>query len=146
MVMKWTPDLAFGIEPMDFTHREFVNQLNALARVPDDKVMETFAALVAHTKAHFRRENDSMFGLNYPQALAHVSEHDKVLKVMIAVSAYMEMGSCRMGRMVARELAHWFRQHALTMDAQLARCLLKELERRLKPVKGTKRKHTSKKS
>ena len=139
MVLKWTPEFVLGIEAMDFTHREFLNQLNALGSIHDDKVMEKFTALIAHTKEHFHRENEWMLGLDYARAPAHVDEHEKVLNVMSAVSAYMEGGHYRMGRMVARELAQWFRHHALTMDAELAKFLLRDVEGSLRNLKKGKR-------
>lgn len=145
MVLKWNPEYVLGLDEMDFTHREFVDQLNALAKVPDDKVMESFAALIAHTRAHFRRENDWMHGLDYAQSPAHVNEHEKVLKLMTAVAAYMENGYYRMGRMAARELAQWFHHHALTMDTELAKFLLQDVESSLRNIKGKKRRQKSKK-
>jgi hemerythrin-like metal-binding protein len=123
MIDDWTAETAFGIEAMDLTHREFVGQLNAMLRLSDDKVPEGFARLIDHTVAHFGRENAWMQEHRYPHGLAHVAEHDRVLKVMTAIARFMETGEPRMGRMVARELASWFRQHARTMDADLARFL-----------------------
>ena len=123
MVLKWTPELELGIEAMDLTHREFVEQLNALVRAPDDMLAEDFARLIDHTRAHFGRENAWMKKRRFAGAEAHVSEHDRVLRVMTAIADFMESGEPRMGRMVARELAAWFRQHALNMDAELAQFL-----------------------
>lgn len=123
MVLKWSPELEVGIEAMDLTHREFVDQLNALVRLPDDRMAEAFARLVSHTVDHFGRENDWMQKYGYAGAEAHVSEHERVLKVMNAIADFIETGESRIGRMVARDLAGWFRQHARTMDASLAQVL-----------------------
>lgn len=123
MVLKWSPELELGIEAMDLTHREFVDQLNALVRLPDDKMAEAFARLVSHTVDHFGRENAWMQKHDYAGAEAHVKEHDRVLKVMNAIADFIETGESRIGRMVARDLAGWFRQHARTMDAGLAQVL-----------------------
>jgi len=125
VILKWSAEFELGIEPMDLTHREFVEQLNALLRLPDDRVIEGFTRLIDHTVAHFGRENAWMREHSYAGAEAHVKEHERVLKVMTAIAHFMETGGPRMGRMVARELADWFRQHARSMDAELAKFLRK---------------------
>lgn len=145
MVLKWTPELELGIEAMDLTHREFVEQLNALVRMPDEQLTEGFALLIDHTRAHFGRENAWMKKHGYAGAEAHVSEHDRVLRVMTAIADFMESGEPRMGRMVARELAGWFRQHARTMDAELAQFLrtVDAGAAAATPAGATRRKRTS---
>ena len=121
--MKWNNELALGVEEMDLTHREFIEQLDALSRIEDEKVVEHYAALIEHTAAHFGRENTWMTQIGYARAADHIKEHDHVLQVMGAIARYMENGDYRMGRMVAHRLADWFIQHAFTMDAQLAQSL-----------------------
>ena len=123
MILKWSPELELGIEAMDLTHREFVDQLNAMVSLPDDEMAEAFTRLLNHTVEHFGREKAWMQKHGYAGAEAHVDEHDRVLKVMTAIAEFIETGESRIGRMAARDLAGWFRQHARTMDAGLARVL-----------------------
>jgi hemerythrin-like metal-binding protein len=121
--MKWDNEMALGVEEMDLTHREFIEQLDALSRIEDAKVVERYAGLIEHTVAHFGRENTWMTQMGYAHAAEHKKEHDHVLRVMGAIARYMENCDYRMGRMAAHRLADWFIQHAFTMDALLAQFL-----------------------
>lgn len=112
--------MVLGIESMDLTHREFVDQLNAFETAIDGELGARFADIMAHTEEHFRREDEWMRRLGYAHAGAHTDEHDKVLKVMAAVAHCVDKGDTRFGRILIREIAKWFHEHALTMDYMLA--------------------------
>ena len=119
-LIDWSDALELGVDQMDSTHREFVVLLNALAEVPEAKVLAAFDAFYAHTVAHFDQEADWMRTLSFPPIHCHTAEHEGVLEVMREVRGYLAAGDINVGRVLARELAIWFRDHAATMDAMLA--------------------------
>jgi len=123
MTLQWNPGLVLGIESMDLTHREFVDRLVGFEQVTDSELRARYADIVQHTVDHFRREDEWMRRLDYAHAETHTEEHDKVLKVMTAVTHCVEKGDTRFGRILIRVIAKWFHEHALTMDAALARFL-----------------------
>jgi len=122
-LMEWTDGLELGLERMDDTHREFVDQLNALGEAGDEHMMACFDALYAHTVAHFEQENEWMRSIAFPPIHCHTAEHDGVLEVMREVRRHLEAKDFNVGRVLAKEMAEWFRGHAATMDAMLAQVM-----------------------
>ena len=120
MAIQWHSGMVLGIESMDLTHREFVDQINAFETANDGELSARFPDIVEHTVNHFRREDEWMRRLDYAHAEAHTEEHDKVLKVMAAVARCVDKGDTRFGRILIREVAKWFHEHALSMDYMLA--------------------------
>jgi hemerythrin-like metal-binding protein len=123
MLLEWTEALNLGVERMDATHREFVDQLNSLAEAADDALLTGLDAFIAHTEEHFAQEERWMRGTSFPPLHCHAEEHAGVLGIMHEVRGYVSAGRADLGRVLVRELAPWFTNHAATMDAMLARFL-----------------------
>jgi hemerythrin-like metal-binding protein len=121
--IEWSERLALGVDTMDDTHRAFVSHLNALAEAGDPEMLEVFDMLYAHTVAHFEQEQRWMQQIPYPPIHCHVAEHEGVLDVMREVRGHLDNAHYDLGRVLARELAEWFKGHAATMDAMLAQVL-----------------------
>jgi len=119
-LMDWTDSLALGVAPMDATHREFVEQLNALAQAPDDAFLGLLDAFIAHTEAHFAQESRWMRETGFPARHCHEAEHAGVLGVMRDVRGYVEQGKVHVGHVLVAELPEWLRNHLATMDGTLA--------------------------
>jgi hemerythrin-like metal-binding protein len=128
--MEWSGALELGVDEMDQTHREFVCRLNELGEAGDADMLARFEALYAHTVEHFRQESEWMHAIQFPPVHCHTAEHEGVLEVMREVREHILDGNCEIGRMLARELAAWFHNHAATMDAMLAH-VLKALARKV---------------
>jgi hemerythrin-like metal-binding protein len=120
-LIDWSDALRLGVQRMDDTHREFVEKLNALAEAPDAEQLACLDDLIAHTEAHFGQETRWMVQLRFPPIECHEAEHADVLSVMREVRDGVAAGQTVLGRVLARELATWFRGHAGTMDMMLAR-------------------------
>lgn len=118
--LQWSDKLALGVDWMDETHVEFVELLGSLEDCADDAMLARVDALLAHTEAHFGRENEQMAAITFPPAHCHVQEHDGVLGIMREVRTMVADGKFEIGRVLARELAPWFENHAGSMDAMLA--------------------------
>ena len=121
--IEWSEALTLGVDAMDSTHREFMAHLNALAEATEAQMLEWFDRLYVHTQEHFERENAWMAQIVFPPIHCHTAEHEGVLEVMRDVRRHLEAGDFEVGRVLARELAEWFRGHAATMDAMLAQVL-----------------------
>lgn len=118
--MVWTDSLALGVPQMDATHREFVDQLNALAQAPEDAVLGLLDASIAHTEAHFGHESRWMRETGFPARHGHEAEHEGVLSVMRDVRGYVEQNKVHLGHVLVAELSEWLRNHLATMDGALA--------------------------
>ena len=131
-LLEWSDALALGVESMDATHREFVDQLNALHEASDETFLALLDRFIDHTVEHFEQERRSMADIDFPPMHSHVQEHDGVLDVMREVRRMVSEGKGTVGKVLTKELAPWFANHAATMDATLA-FFLRCVERGIDP-------------
>ncbi|MFM9967332.1 MAG: hemerythrin domain-containing protein [Burkholderiales bacterium] len=120
MLIEWSPQHELGVQRMDATHREFVACVNALHDAADDQMLACLDALLAHTVEHFAQEDRWMKELAFPPAHCHVPEHEGILQITREVRGMIVEGKYEIGRVLAKELAPWFENHAATMDNMLA--------------------------
>jgi hemerythrin-like metal-binding protein len=120
MLLEWSPQHELGVTRMDATHREFVALVNSLFEASDADMLASLDALIAHTVEHFEQENRWMAVLAFPPAHCHVPEHEGILQIAREVRTMVVEGKFEIGRVLARELAPWFVNHAATMDNMLA--------------------------
>jgi hemerythrin len=125
--LEWNDDFKLGYTPMDETHEEFVEIVNAMLVCPDDELAHHLATFATHAVAHFSQEQRWMAGSDFPAAGCHLEEHDAVMKSVREVQAMLEAGA---GPVVARKLAaalaDWFPGHADYLDSALAQWLVKK--------------------
>lgn len=118
--MQWSAAYELGITPMDETHREFVEQVAALAAAADGELAGLLDELIVHTVAHFEQEKRWMEASGFPPIHCHTGEHERVLEVLRDVRNKVGAGDLALGRTLVKELPAWFDNHASTMDAALA--------------------------
>lgn len=117
----WSDRLSLSYEPMDDTHKEFVELCGALAEDNPTTFIQRLDALIAHSVVHFEQENNWMTETAFPPAGCHKQEHDAVLEVMREVRQRVLDGDTDLAPRLAEELPHWFEHHVDTMDNMLAR-------------------------
>jgi hemerythrin-like metal-binding protein len=119
-LLEWSDSLVLGEARMDDTHREFVDCLNALGDADDAGLVAALDRFIEHSDAHFSDENARMEATAFPPAHCHVGEHANVLNLCREVRQMVVDGKIEVGRVLARELAPWFTNHAGSMDTMLA--------------------------
>ena len=119
-VMEWNESLVLDSGVMDETHREFIELLNQLADAPDEKMLAVLDEFIVHTEEHFAQEQRWMEQMTYPPLTCHVREHDGVLETAHEVRRRVAAGETRFGQVLARAVAEWFCNHAVSMDNVLA--------------------------
>lgn len=123
----WTDSYLVGFSPMDDTHREFVEFVDAMFKATDANIAERLAQLIAHSEQHFSQEQMWMEQTSFPAAECHTNEHDAVLNSMREVLAYLEKdGDPNEARRLAIELTRWFPSHTDYLDASLAQWVSKK--------------------
>ncbi len=126
------PRVALGF--MNDDHREEARLLNELADVVSKhrcggasvaEVLERFAALDAHTRAHFVREEAAMQRTGFAPYPVHKAEHDHVLLEMEGEGRrFRERGDAeRLWIYVSQAVPAWFTGHIASMDFVTARFL-----------------------
>lgn len=123
MSYEWDPRLEKGIAQMDATHREFVDLVDALVDAGDEELIPQLQVLLDHTREHFAQENSWMEESGFPPIAIHQGEHQRVLDLMEHVLQEAREGDPGQARNLVQQLPAWFEQHAMTMDAALARHL-----------------------
>ncbi|RTL47698.1 MAG: hemerythrin [Rhodocyclaceae bacterium] len=120
----WTDAYALGYQPMDDTHREFVETVNAMLTCPDDGFQSALDAFATHAERHFEEEKAWMDKTEFPAKECHIDEHNAVLKSVREVQQMFAAGatprSLEIGRGLAAELVRWFPGHADYLDSALA--------------------------
>jgi hemerythrin len=121
----WNDMFLLGYAPMDETHREFVDIVNALLSAPDAEVAGHLEAFVKHAHTHFEQEREWMEKTEFPARGCHVDEHEAVMKSVRDVQAIVAGGETAEARSLAKALADWFPGHADYMDSALAHWMSK---------------------
>lgn len=123
----WTDAFLVGYEPMDETHREFVEITSALLKADEADLLTSLKALIEHSERHFSQENHYMTTTEFPARDCHIKEHDAVLASMREVAEYLEKGGDPAeARRLAVELSRWFPGHTDYLDASLAQWVAKK--------------------
>jgi hemerythrin len=91
-------------------------------------VLERFAALDAHTREHFAREEAAMERAHFPPAPVHRAEHEMVLHEMADEGRrFRESGDAeRLWAYVSQAVPAWFVGHIQSMDAVTARFVARQ--------------------
>lgn len=121
---EWDDEYLLGYPPMDNTHEEFVELVEALLSCSDDRFATVLEAFGRHAEAHFEQENAWMSSNDFPAKGCHVDEHDKVLESVRAVRLLVAEGDIEIGRELAQALMDWFPAHAAHLDSALARWMV----------------------
>ncbi|WP_397473470.1 hemerythrin domain-containing protein [Pusillimonas sp.] len=125
--LNWTDAFLVGFQPMDDTHREFVDIVGAMLQAEDDALLGHLKALIVHSEHHFAQEEDWMQKTAFPATECHTNEHAAVLASMREVAAYLEGGGpAEEARRLTIELARWFPGHTDYLDASLAQWVAKK--------------------
>lgn len=118
---------SLGMEEMDLTHREFMDQLAALIAASNTEFPARFQALVTHTAAHFKAEGLLMRASKYRGLPEHESEHHRVLGELQQLNRSLKRGHLPLVRAYVKEgLPEWFDTHLAMMDAALVMHLKKQ--------------------
>lgn len=116
-----------GMDEMDITHREFIDQLAALIAASNAEFPAMFQTLINHTAAHFKAEGLMMRASKYRGLPEHESEHHRVLGELQQLNRTLKRGHLLLVRAYVREgLMEWFDTHVAMMDAALVMHLKKQ--------------------
>lgn len=118
--LEWADNYVLGYEPMDETHREFVECVGALQRCDDEDVPRTLKRVIEHLESHFGEEDDLMRETAFPPRACHIDEHAAVLRSAGEIERLVADGDRFHARRFAQALAEWFPGHATHLDSALA--------------------------
>ncbi len=121
--MPWQARYAIGIRALDLDHQLLCQTLDTLlealrsggsARVVED----TIEVLRAYATEHFRREEEVMRAVRYPELAAHVAEHDAFRRKALELDLARRQSTLAASEVV-RYLIEWLPSHIGGADAQI---------------------------
>ena len=117
---------SLGMDEMDDTHREFIQQVAELIAASNEEFPALFQAMVNHTREHFTAEGQLMRASKYKGLPEHESEHHRVLGELQQLNRTLKRGHLPLVRAYVKEgLMEWFDTHLAMMDTALVMHLKK---------------------
>lgn len=125
---SWTDNLHTGNSLIDGDHRRLIDLVNAFFDAMEggqgsERMNQALSALLAYTGEHFDRESAEMARIRYVAALAHESEHRKLLQQLAGLKQMLDAGGRLNIPAIAEFLSQWLRDHILSADMKLAAAL-----------------------
>lgn len=126
----WTEDLRVGNEAIDDDHRHLFALLESLRNTLSTGLVTQGVApivddLADYVETHFRREEEFMQRIAYPDYPLHKAEHDRFVSEVHALQSRLARGAQTLTLSVDQMLSEWLRRHVLVMDKALAASLHK---------------------
>lgn len=119
--MPWSESLAVGMPEIDDQHGWLVDAVNRLhaemtRQSPNRGTLgEILEGLVDYTMNHFIVEEELFKRHAYPQADAHLAEHNKFTAAIMDALTAFENGQ-DIGHNVLELLKHWLTEHIMKVD------------------------------
>ena len=126
--MKWTKDLATGVEVLDKQHKHYLSVCEKAyksAKAGGGDVVNALNATHKAAEDHFVTEEAMMEKFRYPDMEGHKRLHDKFLEMerMIAKEAASGIDSRKLAVKIKEELFDWFVLHIKKNDLKLVKNL-----------------------
>jgi hemerythrin len=109
-LVAWKDEFSVGVPAFDADHRDLLDIINTLydqaeSDAPAATLTATCDTLIAHTVAHFGREEARFAG--YPRAVEHRHMHEKLVERVLDFRRDIAAGNARDGtRLITDYLAH----------------------------------------
>ena len=125
--LLWTDSLSLGHLDMDGQHRQLVALANALNEAmlqnADEEVLRRqFAGLLSYTAMHFTSEERLMSEADYPAAVQHRKEHERLLLDLYRMRSSYGPGAQEILQTLS-VLQSWLKDHIGSADRKLAEYL-----------------------
>jgi hemerythrin len=122
MALKWTEEYSVGVKELDDHHRQLFSLLNNNLKSVINKNgdLKTIGAdlkkLQEYTITHFKAEENLFLKINYPDARAHIHEHEEFRKELQKLDTLAD-GTDDLARLkLLLFLSTWFTKHIMTVD------------------------------
>lgn len=131
MAIEWDDSLLTGVEDIDNQHRELFRRFNDLLAACNqgrgrEEVLRVLTFLDDYIRRHFRDEETMQQRSNFPDYLAHRSQHEEFMTKTEALSAQFRSEGATLGLLVQTNtmLMEWLIGHIRKMDRAFARHML----------------------
>jgi len=120
-LIKWRPELSVGIESIDDQHKQLVTlaqELQLIVAKPGtrEQAQEALDAMLSYAAVHFATEEDLFEKHGYPEAAAHVNEHNLFVMKLNTFIREMDSDWEATGQEMLRYLLLWIKHHISSTD------------------------------
>lgn len=121
--IEWKDIYCLGNDEIDFEHKIFVKIIQKIDKAVTERCsMQTLSRLLLELKKyadfHFQSEENFMMEIDYPDIVAHKSEHEKLLSQLQLTILRVEIGDLKPD-VIADFLIEWFKNHTIIVDKKL---------------------------
>jgi hemerythrin-like metal-binding protein len=124
MALRWTEEYSVGVRELDDHHRQLFSLLNSNLKsvIENNGESKTIAAdlkkLQEYAVTHFKVEENFFLKINYPDAPAHIHEHEEFRKELQKLDT-LANGTDDLARLkLLLFLSTWFTKHIMTADKE----------------------------
>ena len=132
MALRWTEEYSVGVKELDDHHRQLFFLLNnnlksVIEKNGDSKtIIEDLKKLQEYAVNHFQAEENLFLKINYPDAKAHICEHEEFRKELRKLDILAD-GTDDLARLkLLLFLSTWFTKHIMTVDKKYVPYLMKK--------------------
>jgi hemerythrin len=132
MALKWTEEYSVGVKELDDHHRQLFSLLNNNLKSVINKNgdLKTIGAdlkkLQEYTITHFKAEENLFLKINYPDAKAHLHEHEEFRKELRKLDTLADGTDDVAALKLLLFLSTWFTKHIMTVDKKYIPYLTKK--------------------
>lgn len=121
-MLEWNDAWLLGIGELDLEHREMVRLLNRLVETnAPEGLIERLDALVFLLRRHFKKEEEFLRAINYPNFDNHKKEHVMEMAEFIQLRRDLEStGGDSLDAATVQSIKHWFFNHVVAEDKRFA--------------------------
>ena len=149
VMLSWRDSWQLGIDFLDDEHQEMVRLINRLAccgRAPDGStyshdensvsekdnpapLIQRLNALIDHLRKHFKREEEFLKSIGYPDYFSHKREHSVEMAEFIHMRREIESRELmRLDESTLQEIKDWFFNHVIAEERRIADYYFKEFK------------------
>ena len=120
-MFQWCDDYSVKVPSIDAQHRKLVEMLNELhdgmtTGKGAERLGTLLEGLVDYTVKHFAYEEQLFAEHGYPQAQAHISEHQRLVTQVADFKQKFEAGQAHINMQLMKFLKDWLIKHILGSD------------------------------
>jgi hemerythrin-like metal-binding protein len=122
MALKWTEKYSVGVKELDADHQKMFSLLNSNLKsvIENDGTSKTVAPDLKQLKEYaltqFKAEEDLLLKIKYPDAAAHIQEHEEFRKELQKLDTLANEADDLARLRLLLFLSTWFTKHILTDD------------------------------
>ncbi len=127
-LLNWNPDMSVGVRQLDEDHKKLIAMINELHAAmleghSNEVVGGVLRRLVSYTVEHFTNEERLFAQTDYPEAAAHIAEHEKLKQQVRAEVQKFKSGNVALGMETLNFLRNWLQHHIMENDRKYRRHL-----------------------